>query len=345
MSLRTHLYGVGANYDDDFWAYRPADFKAEEESGDVAWTGGELNFIPSRAHAARPMTPLSPALETLLDHAWKSAKKPDSAPGPITLAASRGSHQPGAAVQVGVYKPIPVTKSPAFAVQVGAAPHLKTGFARDWDLQRDIPRVHAYTFRGDTRNPKEIKKAGGFLPPITRTDAYYMENVVYKQFNQYLQSKVGMSISYADFQKCVNQSMDTGLRTLFVHYGIWRACVEQEALHLGRMLAEEALKGFISTSRATKVAKGFAKANGWVYVLFLNGGYVVPKKGTSAWTTIFGEQEIAMPESVPWEAIMGFRQTDAGKKFTGPIYLRDTFEASESAAAQQCYELLSGKKQ
>ncbi len=344
MSLRNHLLGVGANYDDDFWAYRAADFTAEEQGGSVEWKGGELDFIPSRAHAAQAIAPLAPALQALLDHVWVSAK-PESAPGPVRLAATRGPQQPGAAIQAGVYKPTPVTKSEAFNLQVGVAPHLKTGFARDWDLQKVIPRVQAYTFRGDTRPPREIKKAAGFLPPITRTDAKYMENVIYPQFSKYLQSKMGTSISFADFQKCVNQSMDPGLRKMFVYYGIWRACIEHESLHLGRMLAEEALKGFISTSRATTVAKGFAKENGWVYVLFVNGGFVVPKKGSHAWTAIFGEQEIAMPEPVPWEAIMGFRQTNAGKKFTGPIYLRDTFEASESEAAQKCYDLLSGKKQ
>ena len=344
MSLRNELLGVAANYDDDFWAYKPADFTAEEEVGDTAWQRGELDFVPSRAHAARAMAPLSPALEALIDHVWKSAQPNNSPPGPISLSASRGPNQPGAA-QAGVYKAVPVTKSAAFDMQKNKAPHLKTGFARDWDLQRDIPRVQAYTFRGDTRNPKAIKNASGFSPPITRTDAYYMETVIYKQFSQYLHSKMGTSISYADFQKCVNRSMDPALRTVFVHYGIWRACVEHEALHLGRMLAEEALKGFISTSRAMTIAKGFAKANGWVYVLFLNGGYVVPKKETTAWTTIFGEQEIAMPGPVPWEAIVGFRQTDGKKKFTGPVFLRDTFDASESEAARQCYELLSGKKQ
>jgi hypothetical protein len=111
---------------------------------------------------------------------------------------------------------------------------------------------------------------------------------------------------------------------------------------------EEALQGFMSTTRAATVAKAYAGAKGgWVYILFVNGAYLIPDQTAHKWTNIFGEQEIAMPGSVSWDRVKGFRQVEATdeKKFTGPIYLRDDFDASESAAAEQCYKLLSGMKQ
>lgn len=35
---------------------------------------------------------------------------------------------------------------------------MKTKFAQDWTVHNKIPRVMAYSFRGDKRSPDEIKK-------------------------------------------------------------------------------------------------------------------------------------------------------------------------------------------
>jgi len=311
-------------FDGDFWAFNP-DVHEDEVEGNVDWKGGNLPYIKSKS--SLPLLPLDATLEKLLKNPWKSA-------------TPKGATQN----QPSTYNPVPVTRSPAFTQQVPKAPHLATGYAQDWAKQKDIPRVRAYSFRGDTRKPDELKTAGGFSPPITRTDDYYMKNVVYKQFSAYLKDKRGLDISYDDFDKGMKKTLvDQSMKTALIYYGVWRAIVEQESLHVGRMLAEEALKGFVSTTKATTVAKGFAKPGGWIYALFLDGGYLVPDKGAHDWTAIFGEQEIAMPVPIQWKDVCGFRQVGNDKKFIGPVYLRPDIEDDD--AMLKCHSLLSGKKQ
>jgi hypothetical protein len=82
-------------------------------------------------------------------------------------------------------------------------------------------------------------------------------------------------------------------KRVMMSFSIWRALADSEALHAGRMVASEALKGHISTTRAVSVAKHFAKAGGWVYMVLVQGGFLLPAKGKHVWTQIFGEQEIA----------------------------------------------------
>jgi len=134
---------------------------------------------------------------------------------------------------------------------------------------------------------------------------------------------------------------------LWYEYTIWRALAKSEELHLGRMLAEETLKGYVSTSRAVGVAKGFSGDAGYVYVVRFSGGIVVPEKGDGhPWTKVFGEQEIAYPGALRWDTVMGFRQT-TNKRFTPnqPLYLRKGFQTEDRRAFEACYDLLSGKKQ
>jgi hypothetical protein len=76
--------------------------------------------------------------------------------------------------------------------------------------------------------------------------------------------------------------------------------VENEAYHIGRMLANETLKGYISTTRSVTVATGFAVGGGgpgWVYVLQLCGGFLIDQVGKLAeeWVKLWTEQEIAFP--------------------------------------------------
>jgi hypothetical protein len=347
MSLRQKLMPIQASYDDDFWAYEPENFRDQEEPGLMAWDArkGMLAYVPSKSPL--PLAPLEPALQALLDHAWQSSTPDKAAPrGAIPLASSRTATASAISASHRTYTPVPVTRSAAFDAQKNLAPHLKTAFAQDWSLQKTIPRVRAFAFRGDTRAPRAIKQAHGFLPPISRTDAHYLKSAIYPQFSKWLKDKTGAEITWDHFESCINRKIPVGdVRKDFIHYGIWRALVEREQFQLGRMLAEEALKGFISTTRATTVAKGYAKENGWVYVVLVDGGYLVPDKGAHPWTSIFGEQEIAVPGAVPWDKVQGFRQVGESRKFTGPVYLRNDFDASESDAAAQCHRLLSGMKQ
>ena len=345
--------------DPEFVEYEPLDFAAEEEPGSLDWPkkNGTLDYI--RSMTAGPLPPLDPRLEALLDHAWKSAKPSNPMPPPPGAPFIAGHRAPPPPNSIGahrvpnvanpVYTPItvPPVKHPSatFNLQTLAAPHLKTAFAQDWNLQKDIPRVRAFAFRGDTRTPQLIRGAGGFQPPITRNDSSYLEKAVYPQFSQWLKARARVEISLQQFLACVQATMtDRKVLQDFIYYGTWRALVAQEQFHLGRMLANETLKGFVSTTRATTVAKGFAKTNGWVYLLMVDGGYLVPDKEKHSWTTIFGEQEIAFPGSVPWNKIFAYRNVGGGK-FTGPIYMRKGFEASEPKAVMDVYQLLSGKRQ
>jgi hypothetical protein len=104
-------------------------------------------------------------------------------------------------------------------------------------------------------------------------------------------------------------------RRVLVNYFAWRSMTNYEAFHLGRMLADETLKGYISTTRAVTVARKFAKANGWVYLTRVRGGFLVPDKGTGTgvlkeWVKKFGEQEVALPGTLKWKDVFGFRQVD-----------------------------------
>ncbi|HEV2521000.1 MAG TPA: hypothetical protein VGT24_01355 [Candidatus Acidoferrales bacterium] len=265
---------------------------------------------------------------------------------------------PGAAYQpigspVSMQKPIDASIAEARAKGV-TPPDLGylNGVANDWTLMTRLERISAYTFRGDTRNPDQIKAAGGFFPPSTRTDDAFLKKKVYEFFKTYMmrrwQIDIGTRMTPDEFQAMVKATTKGGdNEDLWYQYTIWRAVAKTEELHLGRMLAEETLKGYVSTSRAVGVAKGFAGSAGWVYVVRVSGGIVVPEKGDGhPWTKIFGEQEIAYPGALKWDAVMGFRKI-TNYKFTPnePLYLRKALQNEDRKAFEACYDLLSGKPQ
>ena len=229
------------------------------------------------------------------------------------------------------------------------APHMLNVFATDWKLMKDIPRVTAYAFRGDQRAPEAIKADGGFNPPITRTDDGYIRNVVHPLFAAYLKAKLQIDISLADFTKLMRETIpDSNDRLAFSYYTMWWSQVNREAMHLGRMIAQEDLKGYVSTSKATTVAKGYAKNGGYVYLLRVKSGFLLPRKGAHGWTGNFGEEEIASPTAISWDDVVGFRQVgNAGKglMFTGPVYLRRGFGSSDKRGFEATLKLLSGKPQ
>ncbi|MEJ7813242.1 MAG: hypothetical protein WKG32_22720 [Gemmatimonadaceae bacterium] len=231
------------------------------------------------------------------------------------------------------------------AAPIRAIPHLQ-GIATDWKTMEELPRVNAYTFRGDTRAPSAIAAAGGFSPPITRTDVYYIDSVVKPAFKSYMKRRYGQDVSDADLTRAINQvaPANTDERQVLSNYFVWRAMTQNEAFHLGRMLADEALKGYISTSRAVFVARSFARANGRAYLTRVRGKFLVPDKGATKWTQIFGEQEIALPAKLEWDDVFGFRQVDARENLAGPIYFRRGFDVHRIAFAE-AYDLLSGKRQ
>lgn len=343
------ISGGGASAYPQFHEYKPMDYGQQEVSGNVDWNGNFLPHIPTILPNSLP--PLPPALERLIEHAWQetsvSAEARSAGRSGVQAGSQRGTVSPTKFDVAYTKITQPATRNAkSFDVQAKHAPHLKTAFAQDWSCHNDIPRVMAYTFRGDRRYPDNVKLTGGFSPPISRTDDYYMKTVVYPQFCAYMKHNFSLDISEVQFRTIVGKSFGKDLQKQFLHYGVWRATIERESLHLGRMVAFEALKGFISTTKAVSVAKAYAGTDGgWVYVTFVDGGYHLPAKGASHWTSIFGEQEIAYPGAIPWAMVQGFRQVGANRKFVGNIFLRESFDTLEKEAALEVLKLLSGKLQ
>ena len=57
--------------------------------------------------------------------------------------------------------------------------------------------------------------------------------------------------------------------------------LDREAMHRGRMAADQLGKGYVSTTKSTSVAKGFSYG-GHVYAARVIGGFHLPSKGASA---------------------------------------------------------------
>jgi len=328
-------------------------FAFAEKPGAVSWVGPEIP--PLKADAALPFVNLPDQLEKLIKHCWQKASvSPGGSRGPVQIAGARqqafhaqglqigGARAQAGMAQRGQYQPMVSPTNPAAPL-----PHLQ-GVANDWKVHEQLERINAYAFRGDTRNPNVIKAASGFTPPSSRTDAYYVENGMYPQFASYMERRFQIKIDKQTFLDAYNKTVTSDeAKRVMMSFSIWRALADAEALHAGRMVANEALKGYISTTRAVSVAKHFAKAGGWVYMVLVQGGFLLPAKGKHVWTQIFGEQEIAMPVPIPWSNVFAFRQVQPQgmNKFAGPLYYRRGFDKQNPDVFKASYDLLSGKAQ
>ena len=282
---------------------------------------------------------------------------PGARPLPAFPAAAKGPMPP----RPQILPPPPAARAPPPAAAPVALPnaHLN-GVAKDWELHKTLRRYTGYAFRGDHRDPSAIRSAGGFMPSATRNDDAFIKGAVYEQFCHYMQRRfqkdLKSTVTPQQFLDIVRQSTKTSEDSeAFSFYTNWRAIVKSEELHLGRMLAQETLKAYISTTRAVPVAKGFAKratdANtgakflGWVYCVAVNGGFVVPDKGSISWTETFGEAEIAVAGGVPWHAVAAARAVDFTGKFVGDVHVRKGFEKIDAQAFEPIFKLMSGKRQ
>ena len=225
------------------------------------------------------------------------------------------------------------------------------GVAKDWKLAKDLKRISGYTFRGDSREPHVVMKAGGFVPNNLRADDFYLKKNVYSQFITYMQRRFKVDLSAKRFlwPTFSKPSMPARLKSRTLKNGgtntsIWRAIEAIEELHTGRMVADQFLKAYTSTSRDVLVGKGFARDEGWVYVVYVEGGMVIPEHNRHEWTHIFNEQEIAYPARMLWANVYGFRKKD-GVMFarTQPVLLRKEFQQKAPEPFKQCYAFLSGK--
>lgn len=350
MGFFTQTVGIDPAFERDFEGLRAKGYpKAQEQMGMVSWTGGRLPFVPVGGANARPAPPLDAKVLELIQHSWKVAVRPD--PRAPRRGPNMGGHRPQRpANRDEVYNPVAAFD---YKGKLGPAynltKHLQDTFPRDWSIMRDIPMVSAYGFRGDGRPPSAIQASQGFRPPITRTDQSYVQKTMFPIFQTYLKNKTGQDIALDQFEAIVRATLPSGQdQRIVAYYGLWRALVDRESLHLGRMLASEDMKGYISTTKAVQVAKGFAgmaDPPGYVYAMRVRSGFHVPARNAIGWTELFGEEEIASPFEIPWEDVMGWRRVGSDKKFTGPVVLRRDFRMLDPDAATEVFELLSGKPQ
>ena len=328
----------------------------QERVGEKGWSRQPLEPITSKNSFTLPR--FEETLNRFLKDLWKPGVVNNARPQNNILAQGRHPYNPGQlAFHVGPqrdqplgriapeYRALPPTPNPIRPSADFDAGYLQ-GIAKDWEAMFDIHRVVAYSFRGDTRAPLLIQAANGFHPPSTRNDEAYINGAVFEGFKDFMMRRCQQEITLDQYKTALAKSMDPESKKLLMEYSTWRRIAKREEFHLGRMLANELLKGYISTTRAVTVAKGYvAKGGGWVYCLLVKGGYRVPQQLEHEWTQIYGEEEIAFPGSVSWEDVWGFRQVNNKGKFEGPVTLRRGFHENDPHAAQQVLELLSGKRQ
>ena len=142
-----------------------------------------------------------------------------------------------------------------------------------------------------------------------------------------------------------NEAAMTQEQRTLTDYLMWRKIVEREAVHLGRMVENECLKGYISTSRSIDRACYFGtnywKKPGWLYITVVHDGFVVPNGLSETWGTTEGE--VAQWGPIPAKRIVGFMRLESGGQPTGPIYARRRFRSDEPKAFAAVFDIMSGK--
>jgi hypothetical protein len=323
----------------EFSAFNPDPACAsQEEMAEIEWKKAyqlDMQHYPLMRQMPDSF-PFPQFIAQMLEAAWKPASASQKQPQKFMA----GQHR-AAAVTPSIQKAA-VYHAPQLHYGLCTDARIQ-GIAKDWCRMKEFQRVEGYAFRGDKRDPMTVKAHGGFMTPATRTDDYYLDMTVIPNFKIYMKNRFGEdNLDEAALRKYIKGGGSAGL--MFIRYECWRAMMQQESLHLGRMIASEFLKGYTSTTRATSIAKMFAVPNGWVYALYVKGAFLIGGKGTHDWIR-FGEQELAMPGSVEWQHVFGFREVGDDLNFTGPIYLRKHFHGQHKDSFEKVFELLSGKRQ
>ena len=211
----------------------------------------------------------------------------------------------GRAVPMGLHRP---------STRVDAAKPLYRGApATDWKKIRELDRVNAYVFRGDKRRPTDIRAANGFHPPSARTDDRYL-TLIARRFVDYMKQHFSKDVDPGEVVQYIKGQGPVG--KVFVEYEIWRAILGSEKLHIGRMVDDEFLRGYISTTRNILTARTFVRitsADGYkapvyaVYALHSEGGFLLPPRAQHVHGTKGTEAEVAHPGPLPWSKVMAFR--------------------------------------
>ena len=217
--------------------------------------------------------------------------------------------------------------------------------ANDWALHRDVERVNAVTFRGDKRSPYQlIVRAGGFFPPNTRTDPDYKKRNVAWAFTDYLWRRYQQNADADDVKRVIEQTLvSQSDLDLFNQYVVWKALVTKEASHMARMTDNEFDKAWISTSKCRTNSEVFVTYNntpGWMYIVIVHSGFVVPFGRGGVWET--QEAEIAQYGPITADRIVGFCHYCPFVGRDTPIFLRESFRRKEPKAFEAMYRALSG---
>ena len=312
------------------WSPDPA-AAAKEISGTIAILGDVPFIAPQAWH---PIPPIERWLGDLLTRLWASAAKPAAPPARPGLL---GVHRPPLARGAAPPPLRPTNVNPISSYEDGLA-HLQ-GIARDWSEIRKFRRVNAYTFRGDRRNPTVLASAHGFHPSSTRTDDDFIKRSVFPKFRDYLQRRGTPLPADMDEQRfcgIVKGTLSKDVQRVLVDFLAWREIARSEEKHLGRMIADETTRAYVSTSRSIGVAKAFAvrgdgTGEAWVYATYVRGAFLIDD--SHHWA-VHHEAEIANPGSVYWSDVVGFRQVSLlDGKFDRdcPIYLRTSLERDADA--------------
>lgn len=341
-------------FSNEYAAWKPNRYKGSQDSA-IGSIGAEFEgFVPDPKYADARMPkvdhdyplivpragahlpPINPILKSLVETLWKRAQ-------PAT-GATRGNIQIGGRRDQAFPQRDAVPQRDAYVAQTRGASVV------DFSNTTSLVRTNAVTLRGDTRGPQEIivgnGVSGGFNPPNTRTDDYYIYGPVFNAFKGYMKNRFGVDITMADYVSAVAGSAPSAAaKHVFADYIMWRAVMESEALHIGNMVSNELLKAYISTSRSLVIARNFghrfgAVSDAWIYVCYVQGGFTIPPAG-SKWGTV--EQEIAQLGPLPPVNIVGFKKSSS-LVFPGaePIYVRRKFRKTEPEAFRRVFEMLSG---
>lgn len=305
-----------------------------------------LNYIKS----ALPMThvPLESFYQQMATRQWRGAQ-------PSVRPAGFGIHGVALAPQIFAkgLSPIGARRDmvPNPMMADNSRPRMPGGFATDWNVIPGLERVNAYAFRGDKRHPRQIRLADGFHPPCSRRDAAYVR-LIAQYFAGYMKSRFNKVVDPQEVEQYILGRGQAG--NVFVEYEVWREILKGEELHLGRMVANEFLKGYVSTSRRVENAAFFASAHSadgqkgkisCVYALHTEGGFLLPRLGTNPHGT--GEAEIAHPGTLAWTKVKAFRLLSPGsmedsrtwrtKEYVAQdrIFVRKGFFAEDPEGARQ----------
>jgi hypothetical protein len=289
----------------DFDAYNPWGARPNH-------TNINTNFIPIAGLFVKQFD--YPAeLKKLVEFGWKSAKTrkgPRSTGGAVMGRGRSGRRNPASPLR-------------SFT---------NNDLVSDRDHMKLVEQVGAFTFRGDSRPAEEVEAADGFHPPISRTDAYYI-NVMAKKFVEYMAGR-GLRLDARAKARLVTEvdgyisKQPATDRKMLSEYHLWHQVLTNLRLHIRAISDDSFMRGYIWTTRDIGVALGGAMGflggasttttkaavgdGGWIYVLRVESGFML-KTGAG------GRQDAAVAHLGPvkWKDVYGFRHRDMRRDESG----------------------------